>query len=920
MKLKDVPTVSVIIPVYNAENYLEQCLDSVVNQTLKDIEIICVNDGSTDSSLNILEEYQQKDDRIIVITQENQGAGVARNQGLKVAAGEYLSILDADDFFELNMLELMYRKALKTDADVTICRVNGYNNNDGTFFDMPWTLKERFLPEKEVFNYKDIKGQIFNFAVGWSWDKLFKSSFVFENDLKFQGLRSTNDMLFVFLSLVKARRITTVDKILVHQRRNVTTSLSKTREKDPLCFYDAIKALKEELIKANLFSEVEQSFINWSLHFCFWHMDSNQKSEYIRSEFKNRIFRELEFYKYPKSYFYDENLYKRLMEVSASDNLNIKRRKFDKISSFAYISKKEKLNPRKIHRILKAKSLIGSLNLFDENYYLIRNMHLRNSNMDPLDHYIYHGWKEGRNPSENFDGNYYLKRYPDVKGSKINPLVHYVLHGKEGGRYPNPQADPSSSENKKKRKHPLLLKPIDKPRVSIIIPVFNVENYLKECLDSVVNQTLKDIEIICVNDGSTDGSLSILEEYKEKDERIKVISKLNGGYGHTLNVGMDAATGEYIGIVEPDDYIEPDMYEILYIEAVENDVDFIKADFYRFTGNGENLRKTYEKVARKDENYNRVINPRNELEIFKFVMNTWNGIYRRDFIEKYHIRHNETPGASFQDNGFWFQTTTLATRTYFLNKPLYMNRRDNEGSSVHDKGKVFAMCKEYDFIRDFLDKNLTLKENSTYKEELIHYYQLKRFHNYVFTLNRIDTEFHELFLEKFHEDYVAAAENKELDEELYSEKEWNLLQLIIKDPSEVKESDYKKSTGKSSVGGLISGKLSFTYIFKKEKLNPRNIYRIYKARRQIKSLNLFDEEHYLTENPDVKNSSINPLDHYIYHGWMEGRTPSKKFDGNYYLKRYPEVKESKINPLVHYVLYGKKEGRFPNYQAEIISA
>jgi len=135
-------------------------------------------------------------------------------------------------------------------------------------------------------------------------------------------------------------------------------------------------------------------------------------------------------------------------------------------------------------------------------------------------------------------------------------------------------------ECEKKEKNLLLLKPIDKPRVSIIIPVFNVENYLKECLDSVVNQTLKDIEIICVNDGSTDGSLSILEEYKEKDERIKVISKLNGGYGHTMNVGMDAATGEYIGIVEPDDYIEPDMYEILYIEAVENDVDFIKADFY----------------------------------------------------------------------------------------------------------------------------------------------------------------------------------------------------------------------------------------------------------------------------------------------------------------------------------------------------
>jgi len=790
IKLLNMPEVSVIIPVYNAENYLEDCLDSVVNQTLKDIEIICVNDGSTDNSLNILKEYQRKDDRIKIINQENHGAGVARNQGLKVAKGKYLSILDADDFFELNMLELMHKKALKTGADITICRVSGYDNDNGNYCDMSWSLKERFLPDKEVFDYRDIREHVFSFAVGWSWDKLYKSSFVSENNLQFQDLRSTNDMLFVFLSLVKARKITTVDKILAHQRRNVKTSLSQTREKDPLCFYDAIKALKEELIKANLFSEVEQSFVNWSLHFCFWHMDTNKRSEYIQSELKNRIFKELEFYKYPKNYFHDENLYNRLMEVSAGDNSTTKKRKFDKISSFAYISKKEKLNPKSINEILKAKELIESLNLFDENYYLTRNTHVRNSNMNPLDHYIYHGWREGRNPSEKFDGNYYLKKYPDVRESNMNPLVHYVLYGKNEGKYPNPGADPGSS--KKLEKHPILLEPSDKPRVSIIIPVFNVEQYLRECLDSVVNQTLKDIEIICVDDGSTDGSLSILEEYGDIDKRIKIISKPNAGYGHTMNVGLEAATGEYVGIVEPDDHVKLDMYETLYIEAVKNDVDFIKADFYRFTGNGENLRKTYEKVARKDENYNRVINPQKELEIFRFLMNTWNGIYKRDFIEKYHIRHNETPGASFQDNGFWFQTTALAMRAYFLDKPFYMNRRDNLGSSVHDKGKVFAMCKEYDFIRNFLDNNPKLKENPEFKKNLIYYYQFKRFHNYVFTLNRIGQEFHKLFLEKFHEDYVTAAENNELDKELYSDREWNLLQLIIKDPMNVKESDYKK--------------------------------------------------------------------------------------------------------------------------------
>lgn len=105
------------------------------------------------------------------------------------------------------------------------------------------------------------------------------------------------------------------------------------------------------------------------------------------------------------------------------------------------------------------------------------------------------------------------------------------------------------------------------PKVSIIIPVYNVEKYLRECLDSVIQQTLQDIEIICVNDGSTDNSLQILKEYAQNDSRIKIIDKPNSGYGQTMNVGMQNATGEYIGIVEPDDYVELDMFETLYNTA-----------------------------------------------------------------------------------------------------------------------------------------------------------------------------------------------------------------------------------------------------------------------------------------------------------------------------------------------------------------
>ena len=120
-------------------------------------------------------------------------------------------------------------------------------------------------------------------------------------------------------------------------------------------------------------------------------------------------------------------------------------------------------------------------------------------------------------------------------------------------------------------------------KVSIIIPIYNVEQYLRECLDSVINQTLKNIEIICVNDGSKDNSLEILQEYEKKDKRIIIIDKKNSGYGHSMNVGINKATGEYIGIVEPDDYVKTNMFEKLYNKANELNLDFIKSDFYTTT-------------------------------------------------------------------------------------------------------------------------------------------------------------------------------------------------------------------------------------------------------------------------------------------------------------------------------------------------
>lgn len=315
------------------------------------------------------------------------------------------------------------------------------------------------------------------------------------------------------------------------------------------------------------------------------------------------------------------------------------------------------------------------------------------------------------------------------------------------------------------------------PKVSIIVPTYNVEPYLRECLDSVCRQTLEDIEIICVNDGSTDGSLAIINEYAACDGRIVVLDGPNGGYGKGMNRGLDRATGEYIGIVEPDDFIALTMYEDLYAIAAKHDLDFVKADFYRFTReeNGD-MELKYNHLDKTNTWYNKMFDPSQEPETLRFIMNTWSGIYRRQFLEEYGIRHHETPGASFQDNGFWMQTFVYGRRAMIVDKPYYRNRRDNPNSSVKDTGKVYCMNVEYDYIEDMLRKDPDLWER--FKAM----FWLKRFGNYTFTLSRIDSSFIPEYCERIREDFLRARDLGELDQTVFSEKQWGELQAIFANP------------------------------------------------------------------------------------------------------------------------------------------
>lgn len=315
--------VSVIIPIYNAGRYLQQCLDSVRNQTLKNIEIICVNDGSTDDSLFILQSAAQIDNRIIVVSQEKSTAGAARNRGLEMASGKYLSFLDADDFFEECMLEKAYKRAEKSNADIVVFRSDRYDERLGDFTESNWTIKAEYLPNKKIFSHRDMQG-IFNCFVGWAWDKLFRTEFTKKTSLKFQNQRSINDLLFVYGALAKAERISIVNEILVHKRYNNKDSITAnySKSKDLSCFYNALLSLKKELEIWEIYEELQQDYVNYALSFTLWNLHKLKETEEFQSLYnliKERGLKEMDILQHSKEFFYKEHDYTQLKKIIEID-------------------------------------------------------------------------------------------------------------------------------------------------------------------------------------------------------------------------------------------------------------------------------------------------------------------------------------------------------------------------------------------------------------------------------------------------------------------------------------------------------------------------------------------------------------------------------------------------------------------------
>lgn len=332
------------------------------------------------------------------------------------------------------------------------------------------------------------------------------------------------------------------------------------------------------------------------------------------------------------------------------------------------------------------------------------------------------------------------------------------------------------------------------PKVSVVIPCYNVENYLRQCLDSVVGQTLKDMEIICVNDGSKDGTLSILQEYAAADPRVRIIDKPNGGYGESMNRGFDAATGEYLGIVESDDYADPEMFQSLYDCAKTYDLDVVKAGFYYYYSKPEERNVPCPIASRvtSQRTFTPLTGFQSKMEMVEFFNikpTIWSAIYRRDFIRANHIRFHETPGASYQDASFNFKVWVCAQRVRLLPQCFLHYRQDNEASSVNDPGKVYCICDEYDEMERFLLEHPV--ERAAVEPVMVRI----KYDSYNWNYLRLSEPLQKEFIQRFHDDFQKHQLDGTLQQQYFEWYKWNTIQQILEDPQKYHDRHLRQEKG-----------------------------------------------------------------------------------------------------------------------------
>lgn len=271
--------ISVILPVYNSEKYLRECLDSIINQTFDDIEVLCINDGSSDGSLKILEEYAQRDDRITVVDQENQGVAKTRNRALGMVSGNYVYFMDSDDTLDTGAFKKLHANLKSNGSDFCIMKVM-FTDGDETYKFPAFDLEKEFSGvnfSRFTFTYRDVKSHVLNDLFA-PWLKMYSREFLMSDDFTFPDIKSYSDAPFHVKTFLKAEKISFVPEYLYHYRENDDSLVHSSS--NTVNFFTLSDIIEEYLVENGHFDEFREEFSSFKIVKLVYYMGFTDSEDY----------------------------------------------------------------------------------------------------------------------------------------------------------------------------------------------------------------------------------------------------------------------------------------------------------------------------------------------------------------------------------------------------------------------------------------------------------------------------------------------------------------------------------------------------------------------------------------------------------------------------------------------------------------
>lgn len=677
------PKVSILVPICNVERYLRECLNSLVNQTLRDIEIICINDGSSDSSLSIICEYERRDERIVVIDKPNSGYGDSMNKGLELARGEYVGIVESDDFASLNMFETLYTEAVKNDLDVV--RSNYYAHRSGEDSSCDYLVENLAACGSYDKVFHPIDNPRVFMCQPAIWTSIYKKSMLDKEEVRFLPTpgASFQDTAFYFKAFYAADRVELLKDGYLHYRIDNANSSVKNQNK-LFCVCDEYAEVWDYAKRNNDKFQILK----------YW-IPRQQYEGYLWN--LNRLAPELQQRFYPR--YVDE--FSKIKQAGLIDSDRFDSRTLARLNRMINDSEVyflEQYGPTEPRRsilvccnalsVADAKTsvhaLLDKLSNDDEVFVVspdsdslvfelkneFEGMGRLRSDADVLQHRLLGHCDADACRAENIsivalaardanfddlaatadgedvystDGKNYALRDVELRVEDSSTLVTAALRAiskldlNQIKRLPDNWAsllcsscsledgafgiaiddakemasclfDMSEPYEKVRLLYGQLLSvwssvrkgysaldwdqacrlreqyysmasvdalftphacSDDSPFLSVVVPVYNVSKYLEECLDSVIQQSFKDFEVLLINDGSTDGSLDLLEEVASRDSRVRVWSQFNCGAGSARNRGIELASGKHLIFIDPDDIFATDHVFSDLIDAMD---------------------------------------------------------------------------------------------------------------------------------------------------------------------------------------------------------------------------------------------------------------------------------------------------------------------------------------------------------------